>query len=264
MVLKQGCFSVNVIHLQRKLKEKGLLESVDGDFGPKTKEAVIKFQQSVGLEAVGFIGPKTHAALNLPAERSPSTELFSVELVRQLFSDAPHKNVVKYLPSVLAALEKAQLSDCDMILMTLGTIRAETAGFEPISEFKSKFNTSPTGHPFDKYDLRADLGNRGIGDGEKYKGRGFVQLTGRANYTKFGPLVGVGDRLVNEPELANDSDIAAALLAHFLKSKEDWIRKNLEKGDLKSARKSVNGGIHGFERFQPTMKAGIKLLVDIL
>ena len=263
MILKQGCFSVDVIHLQRKLKEKGLLEKIDGDFGPKTKDAVIKFQQSVGLDTVGHVGPKTHAALNLP-KQSDSSELFSTELVKKLFSDAPHKNVMKYLPSVLGALGKTQLSDCDMILITLGTIRAETAGFEPISEFKSKFNTSLGGHPFDKYDFRADLGNRGIGDGDKYKGRGFVQLTGRANYAKFGPLVGA-DRLVDEPELANDPVIAAALLAHFLKSKENLIRKALEEGDLKSARRGVNGGIHGFEeRFEPTMKAGIKLVLDVL
>ena len=266
MILKQGCFSLEVIHLQKKLKEKGFLEKIDGDFGLKTKEAVIKFQQSVGLEAIGQVGPKTRAALGFSDQpHSDSLALFSSDLVANLFSDAPRRNIVKYLPPVLSALKKAELADGDMVLMALGTIRAETAGFEPISEFKSKYNTSSGGHPFDKYDSRAELGNRGLGDGEKYKGRGFIQLTGRANYTKFGPLVGVGSRLVDEPELANEPTIAAALLAQFLKSKEDLIRKDLQEGDLKAARKRVNGGTHGFEeRFKPTMKSGIKLLLELV
>ena len=54
--------------------------------------------------------------------------------------------------------------------MAIATIRAETAGFEPISEFKSRFNTSPQGHPFDLYDSRKDLGNCGAPDGTNFKG----------------------------------------------------------------------------------------------
>jgi len=61
----------------------------------------------------------------------------------------------------LKALQDAGLADKDMVLMGLATIRAETAGFEPISEGKSIFNTSPGGHPFNLYDNRKDLGNRG-------------------------------------------------------------------------------------------------------
>jgi len=56
-----------------------------------------------------------------------------------------------------------------------------------------------------------------------------------------------------------DKSISLAL------NKEDLIRKDLEEGDLKSARRRVNFGTHGFEdRLEPTMKAGVKLLVDIL
>jgi len=63
----------------------------------------------------------------------------------------------------------------------------------PISEFKSKFNTSPNGHPFDLYDnRRKDLGNQGKPDGKRYRGRGFIQLTGRFNYNKHGKAIGLG------------------------------------------------------------------------
>lgn len=56
-----------------------------------------------------------------------------------------------------------------MVLMALATIRAETEGFEPISEYKSEYNTSPSGHPFDLYDNRQDLGNTGKLDGKNLK-----------------------------------------------------------------------------------------------
>jgi len=75
--------------------------------------------------------------------------------------------------------------------MALATIRAETESFHPINEGLSKFNTSPGGHPFDLYDHRTDLGNQGKGDGAKYRGRGYVKLTGRFNYQNYGAALGV-------------------------------------------------------------------------
>lgn len=96
--------------------------------------------------------------------------------------------------------------------MALSSIRAETKSFMPISEFKSKCNTSLGGHLFDLYDRRKDLGN-------SRKGRDFIQHTGRFNYQKFGKIIGLGKRLLSEPELANHPLHAAELLSVFLKSK---------------------------------------------
>ncbi|MDF0667352.1 MAG: hypothetical protein P0119_14930 [Nitrospira sp.] len=59
-----------------------------------------------------------------------------------------------------------------MVLVALAIIRAETESFEPIAEGRSRYNTSPNGHPFDLYDYRKDLGNQGPPDGEQYRGRG--------------------------------------------------------------------------------------------
>ena len=175
-----------------------------------------------------------------------------------MFPDAPLSNIKKFLPPVLDALNQQGLGDKDMILMALATIRAETAGFEPINEFKSRFNTSPNGRPFDLYDFRSDLGNGAVGDGAKYKGRGFIQLTGRANYQKIGQAIGLGNRLVNEPQLANDPNIAARILARFLKNKEQQIREALRKSpkDFVTARKAVNGGTHGLDRFKTAFQIG--------
>ena len=63
---------------------------------------------------------------------------------------------------------------------------------------------------FDKYEGRESLGNTKPGDGYKYRGRGFVQLTGRRNYTRMGPLIGVD--LVNNPDRALEPAIAVQII----------------------------------------------------
>ncbi|MEA3277151.1 MAG: peptidoglycan-binding protein [Pseudomonadota bacterium] len=187
----------------------------------------------------------------------------TVERVSRMFHDAPVSNIRKHLPQVVDALKEADLYDKPMVLMALSTIRAETAGFVPISEFKSRFNTSPNGHPFDLYDNRRDLGNRRKPDGASYKGRGFIQLTGRSNYKDIGKRIGLGNRLVDEPELANDAKIAAQILCAFLKRKEIAIKQLLLENDLRSARRLVNGGSHGLSQFTEAYRIGQREIPDI-
>ena len=172
--------------------------------------------------------------------------------------NSPIGNIKTHLPNILSALKALDLDDRDMILMAIGTIRAETEGFEPINEFKSKFNTAPGGTPFGLYDNRKDLGNKGNPDGSSFKGRGFIQLTGRANYTQIGSQIGV--KLVDNPEKANDSVIASQILARFLKNKERQIREALLDNDLKAARRAVNGGTHGIDRFKAAFNTGSSLI----
>lgn len=180
----------------------------------------------------------------------------------QSLDDVPRCHIEMYLPLILTALEKVNLGDRDMILMALSTIRAESAGFVPISEFPSRYNTTPGKHPFDLYDFRSDLGNNAVGDGAKYKGRGFIQLTGKANYKQYSQRLGLGDRLLINPELANNPAIATDLLAYFLKDRENLIRQDLAKSDLRAARKRVNGGSHGLQQFITAFHTGIGITTD--
>lgn len=96
----------------------------------------------------------------------------------------------------------------EQIAYFLATVEHETARqYKPITEY---------GQPayFAKYapgtKLGKDLGNTQKGDGVRYKGRGFVQLTGRANYAKLGKRLFPKDPncLVDQPDLATHFDVA--------------------------------------------------------
>ncbi|HEX8369146.1 MAG TPA: hypothetical protein VF604_11450 [Pyrinomonadaceae bacterium] len=89
---------------------------------------------------------------------------------------------------------------------------------------------------FKKYDGRKDLGNTEPGDGLRFKGRGFVQITGRLNYAKFSKILGVD--LIGNPKLALDLENCVKILFYgmingtftgkklsdyFSATKEDWV-----------------------------------------
>ncbi|MCW9064883.1 MAG: peptidoglycan-binding protein [Ignavibacteriaceae bacterium] len=262
-VLKMGSKGTKVKDLQKRLKELGFNPgAIDGDFGPAVKAALIAFQKSKGLLADGVAGPRTLGGLKLVKDSKLPSVVHKVTttMVSKMFPFAPVDNIKKYLPFVLDALEEENLGDKKMVLMALATIRAETGRFLPIDEGKSKYNTSPGGHPFDLYDKRRDLGNGAKGDGDKYKGRGFIQLTGKANYTQYSKSLRLGNKLVNNPELANDPKIAARILARFLKDKERRIKEALLDNDLRLARKLINGGSHGLDDFKDAYNIGDGLL----
>jgi putative chitinase len=191
------------------------------------------------------------------------TGLVTADMVKQMFPAATKlANISANLPFVLAGLRARQLGDRAMVLMSVATIRAETEGFVPIDEGKSRFNTSPGGSPLDLYDagtsIGARLGNTERGDGPRFKGRGYIQLTGRFNYQRVGGQIGAN--LIDQPQSANDPATAGLILAQFLKNSETTIRSALARDDLLAARKLVNGGSHGFLQFKDTFDRGMRIL----
>jgi putative chitinase len=263
--LKLGSRGPDVVALQDALRKHGFNPGDNrGTFDEATEAAVLAFQRSEGLLADGIVGNRTATELGLVNVPDFVTVIpgVTIEVVSKMFPATPVQNIRHNLPPVLQALVAPQLTQKSMVLMALATIRAETEGFEPITEFRSRFNTSPGGQPFDLYDNRRDLGNQGPPDGARFCGRGFIQLTGRSNYQTHGRAIGLGDRLLTEPEIANDAEIAARLLASFLKSRERQIKEALLDNDLKTARKLVNGGSHGLDRFTDTFEKGSRLLSE--
>jgi len=87
---------------------------------------------------------------------------------------------------------------------------------------------------------KVNLGNTEPGDGWKYHGRGYVQLTGRANYEQIGKEMGLD--LVNHPELAENREIAAKIAVHYWEAR---VVANHDQGNVASACRDINGGTNG-------------------
>jgi predicted chitinase len=218
-------------------------------FDADTETALRAWQTSVGLVADGIVGPRGLSALGF----SPPPALVvnvDIALVGKLFPYTRTSNIARNLPYVTTALAAFGLTDANMIGAALGTIRAETEGFVPLAELPSQFNTLPGQAAFSAYECR--LGNQHPGDGARYRGRGFVQLTGRDNYQKYGKVLNIP--LLDNPDSACAPEVASCLLAAYLDANREKLSTALEKGDLKAARKVVNGGSHGLERFSDTYR----------
>ena len=182
----------------------------------------------------------------------------TLEQIAPAFPGAPLANIQTHWPVVAAALEENRLTSGRIVAYTLATIAAETAGFVPLTEKPSRYNTQDGYLPFSRYEMRRDLGNIHAGDGPRYCGRGFVQLTGKANYARYGERIGVD--LVVTPSAANEPHTAAKLLALFIADRESRIVAALSDGDMPRARQAVNGGTHGLTRFKNAYFAILRAL----
>ena len=163
--------------------------------------------------------------------------------IAKVLGSAP-ANVKQHWPAVAAACAAQGLSDRPTMIAVVATIGTEVGSFTPINEF---------GGPayFARYDGRKDLGNTQPGDGARYHGRGFIQLTGRANYRKYGQLLRVP--LEKDPDLALSADVAAGILAQYFK--DHGLANRARKGDWEGVRRGVNGGLNGWPRFSGLVKA---------
>jgi predicted chitinase len=217
------------------------------EFNADTETALRAWQASVGLVADGIAGPRCLSALEISPPAKLDIEV-DTATVSRLFPYTRTSSIARNLPYVTAALAAFGLTDVNMICTALGTIRAETEGFVPISELPSHFNTLPGQAAFSAYEYK--LGNKNPGDGARYRGRGYVQLTGRDNYKKFGEVLDIP--LADNPDSACAPEVAACLLAAYLGANRAKLDTALAKNDLKAARKVVNGGSHGLERFSET------------
>jgi len=124
-----------------------------------------------------------------PKPGEPLESKITPDVVAKMRPDASITEINANLPILLKALNEFGMGDPDMALLALSTIRATVRRFTPVEEHPSQANTSPGGQPFDLYDIKRDLGNHGPPDGSRYKGRGYVMLTGRSLYSS-GPRAG--------------------------------------------------------------------------
>src|SRR4051812_234612 len=151
----------------------------------------------------------------------------------------PEANVERFWPGIQAACLDNGLTDRASVIAVLATIATEVGSFEPINEF------GDTAYFTEHYEGRADLGNTKPGDGARYHGRGFIQVTGRSNYRSYGSKLGVP--LEDNPDLALDPQVAANVLGRYFR--DHGIADVARSGDWEGVRRKVNGGLNGWDRF---------------
>src|SRR5277367_2464664 len=160
------------------------------------------------------------------------------------FTGAPAASQAKIIAeagAVLAAtLESYDITSRLRIAHFLGQTCEESAGYRTTEEFASG----------KAYEGR--LGNIHKGDGPLFKGRGLLQLTGRANYTEYGNAMGVD--LVDNPTLAGQPAMSLKIACEY------WKRRNInpdcDRDDIEAVTRKVNGGLNGLsERIAYTQKA---------
>lgn len=91
------------------------------------------------------------------------------------------------------------------------------------------------------YENRADLGNVQPGDGVRFKGRGPIQITGRANYRKFGRQIGID--IENHPEIAAVPSVGLMLACAYWCDRE--LNAKADADDVVGITKAINGGTNG-------------------
>ncbi len=147
-------------------------------------------------------------------------------------------------------LNKFEINTPSRVSHFLAQVGHESAGFKYVRELGNRAY-------FQRYEGRADLGNNRPGDGYAYRGRGFIQLTGRANYKRYGEYLGLD--LVNNPELAADPQVALLIAAKY------WSIKNLnqfaDRDDINTITKRINGGYNGLQDRKRYLQKMAKLKV---
>lgn len=115
----------------------------------------------------------------------------------------------------------------------MGQCAHESGGFRYMEEIASGA----------AYEGRADLGNTQPGDGKRYKGRGPIQLTGRANYRRVGRLIGID--LEAHPEIVSHPSVG--LLVGCVFWSEAGLNALADTDDLNRITRRINGGTNGLQ-----------------
>jgi putative chitinase len=261
MLLKIGSKGEDVKKLQAKL---GL--SADGSFGPGTEKAVKKWQIDNDLAADGIVGEgtwnKMFGSQQVIAEPAPvvSTSFTGLNL-EKLRGHIPEA-VIAQIPDTA---KKFEINTPLRLAHFLAQCGHESGGFRATQE-NLNYSASGLKGIFGKYFKEAGLaesyqrnpqkiasrvyggrmgnGPESTGDGYKFRGRGYIQLTGKDNYTAFG-------KAINEDMTANPDKVAShyALLSAAWFFNKNGLHKIADQGStdavVTSITKRVNGGTIG-------------------
>lgn len=212
-------------------------DDVDGQLGPRTRAAWRFFEEAAGLADPDTIDPASVEALvRTVDEPAPFVGRPKIALAPD-FAFRRGQRSANRATSAAAIVEaaKARGLSREQIAYVLATAEHESAGFSTLEEFDDGT----------KYENRADLQNTRPGDGPRFKGRGYVQLTGRGNYTSYARITGF--ELVKLPTvLMNRAALSVFVIVDGM-SRGAYTGRRLDefvsagRADFVNARRVVNG-----------------------
>ena len=259
MLLKVGSKGEDVKKLQAKL---GL--AADGSFGPGTEKAVKEWQAANGLTADGIVGAGTWGKMFAGEVIKedvviPTGGPLNIEKLKGHVPDA----VIAQIPDTAA---KFNITNNLRLAHFLAQCAHESGNFKAVSEnlnysadgLKKIFPKYFPGNLAESYARQPEKiaakvygGRMGNGDeatkeGYKFRGRGYIQLTGKANYTNFTKFIGE-DCVANPDLVATKYPLASA--AFFFDSNKLWsiCDKGADVTTVTAVTKRVNGGTIGLE-----------------
>ena len=280
MLLKRGDNDESVKQLQTKLG----LEAI-GNFGPKTEEAVKAFQTKNGLTPDGIVGNTTwNKIMGINEVTTPvSTAVVSIPVIS--VGGLKLDTLKGYIPdSVIVMISevasKFEINTPLRLAHFLAQCGHESGGFKLTQEnlnysakglngiFKKYFPTLESAVPYERkpekiankvYGGRMGNGLEASGEGWKFHGRGFIQLTGKENYTAF--TKSIGEDCIANPDLVA-SKYALASAAWFFN--KNGLHKLADGGanddTVTKITKRVNGGTIGLPDRIKHFKEYYKLL----
>lgn len=156
----------------------------------------------------------------------------TIEDLKRIAPYASAKNISIYTPLLNKYMAQYGINTQARKAAFLATILHESGSLTYTEEIASGL----------AYEGRKDLGNIEAGDGEKYKGRGLIQLTGRYNYSAASSATGID--FIKNPELLSEPDNATRVSCWWWQSK--GLNELADKGDFRRITKIVNGGYNGW------------------
>lgn len=153
--------------------------------------------------------------------------------LRQVMPNLPSAKRAAYLPFIQQAMAEFGITSYLRETAFLAQLAHESAELRYMEEIASGA----------AYEGRANLGNTQPGDGKRFKGRGPIQLTGRANYTRYGQLLGLD--LVNNPTQAATPEVGFRVAGQFWKL--NGLNELADKQDFRGITKRINGGYNGLD-----------------
>jgi putative chitinase len=262
MLLRKGDNNENVKLMQQKLG----IEPAVTNFGPKTEAAVKAWQAAHGLAADGIVGDKTWAMIMAEGQSVPTPVETPVVPIGGLKLDKLKGHipdaVISMIPDTAA---KFQINTPLRLAHFLAQCGHESGGFRLTKEnlnysakglmgiFKKYFPTEALAKSYERqpakiankvYGGRMGNGPESSGEGAKYCGRGYIQLTGKDNYIAFGKSIGV-DMTIN-PDLVSSQYSLLSAAWFFSKN---GLHKMADEGSTDAVvtkiTKRVNGGTIG-------------------